>query len=349
MPMLALAQSYPSPTFNNLTVNGTFTATGKVGLSSLAAQAANTAVANVTGSSATPAAVALPSCSVANGALQYTSGTGFSCGTSFALTSGNLGQFAPTTSAQLAAVISDETGSGAVVFATSPTISGATISGGTINNTPVGATTPNTGAFTTLSATSTVSGAGFSTYLASPPAIGSTAANSGAFTTISASGAITPSQTSGIVGTTTNNNANAGSLGEYICAQVTNGGSPTGCSTNSSTPVSLTSNTPANITSVSLTAGDWQCTGVAQFFPAGSTVTTQATAGISSTSATLPTANAQTANSNPPSTAGIGIQFVVPPVRQLLSATTTVYLVSNSVFSTSTETGGGRIDCRRMR
>jgi len=35
---------------------------------------------------------------------------------------------------------------------TSPTVSGATITGGTINNTTVGASTPSTGAFTTLSA-----------------------------------------------------------------------------------------------------------------------------------------------------------------------------------------------------
>ena len=44
-----------------------------------------------------------------------------------------------------------------------------------INGT-VGATTPASGAFTTLSASSTVSGAGFSNYLASPPAIGGTTA-----------------------------------------------------------------------------------------------------------------------------------------------------------------------------
>jgi hypothetical protein len=52
------------------------------------------------------------------------------------------------------------------------------------HNGTVGATTPNTGAFTTLSASSTVSGTGFSTYLASPPAIGGTAAAAGTFTTI---------------------------------------------------------------------------------------------------------------------------------------------------------------------
>ena len=41
---------------------------------------------------------------------------------SYALKSGNLSQFASTTSAQLAALISDETGSGALVFASAPTI-----------------------------------------------------------------------------------------------------------------------------------------------------------------------------------------------------------------------------------
>ena len=84
-------------------------------------------------------------------------------------------------SANLRNAISDETGSGALVFATSPTlvtpilgtvtsgdISACTstglvltspvISGGTINNTPIGATTSNTGKFTTL-ATSVVTNA----------------------------------------------------------------------------------------------------------------------------------------------------------------------------------------------
>ncbi len=57
----------------------------------------------------------------------------------------------------------------------------------------IGSTTPNTGAFTTLSATSTVSGAGFSAYLASPPAIGGSAAAAGTFTTLLASSSITDS------------------------------------------------------------------------------------------------------------------------------------------------------------
>ena len=55
----------------------------------------------------------------------------------------------------------------------------------------IGSTTPNTGAFTTLSASSTVSGAGFSAYLASPPTIGGTVAGAGSFSTLSASGNFT--------------------------------------------------------------------------------------------------------------------------------------------------------------
>lgn len=332
--MLALAQSYPSPTFNNLTVNGTFTATGKVGLGSLAAQAANTAVANVTGSSATPTAVALPSCSVANGALQYTSGTGFSCGTSFALTSGNLSQFAATTSAQLAGIISDETGSGSAVFGTNPTISGATLSGGTINNTPVGATTASTGAFTTLSASSTVSGTGFSTYLASPPAIGGTAANTGRFTTLQATGSITPSSTAGIVGTTTNDSANAGSIGEIL--------------SNSTTGTSLTNNTAANVTSVSLTAGDWDVQCSIQYNPAGGTTMTGFQGGVSTTSAVVG-AFGTFFRINATFGTGAPQTFTSPITRISLTATTTVYAVAVAAFGGSTMTGDGIIRARRVR
>jgi len=50
-----------------------------------------------------------------------------------AITGNGLNQFASTTSAQLAGVISDETGSGALVFGTSPTIGTPAITGGTIN------------------------------------------------------------------------------------------------------------------------------------------------------------------------------------------------------------------------
>ena len=65
-----------------------------------------------------------------------------------------------------------------------------TIASGVINNATIGATTANTGAFTTLSATSTFGGSGVDAKFASPPAIGSSAAGTGAFTTLAASGAV---------------------------------------------------------------------------------------------------------------------------------------------------------------
>lgn len=58
-------------------------------------------------------------------------------------------------------------------------------------NGTVGATTPATGAFTTLSASSTVSGTGFSTYLAAPPAIGGTTPAAGSFNGLTITGACT--------------------------------------------------------------------------------------------------------------------------------------------------------------
>ncbi len=78
-----------------------------------------------------------------------------------AYTGNNLSVFAATTSAQLAGVISDETGSGALVFATSPSL-----------------TTPNIGAATGTSLTAT------GTILSSGGAIGYTTGAGGAVTQV---------------------------------------------------------------------------------------------------------------------------------------------------------------------
>lgn len=52
---------------------------GGVGVNSIAAIAANTVLANATGSSAAPTAFAMPSCTGSTNALGYTSGTGIIC------------------------------------------------------------------------------------------------------------------------------------------------------------------------------------------------------------------------------------------------------------------------------
>ncbi|MFD1557101.1 hypothetical protein ACFSHT_15980 [Paraburkholderia silviterrae] len=70
-----------SLTVPGLTVTGGLTATGLVTTADLAAQAANTVLANATSSSASPAAFTMPSCSSSSSALQWTAGSGFTCGT----------------------------------------------------------------------------------------------------------------------------------------------------------------------------------------------------------------------------------------------------------------------------
>lgn len=72
------------------------------------------------------------------------------------------------------------------------------ITGGSIDNTPIGATTPSTGAFTTLSANGAVSGAGFTAFMASPSPIGSTTPNTGGFTTVTLTPQTTPALVNGI-------------------------------------------------------------------------------------------------------------------------------------------------------
>ena len=84
-----------------------------------------------------------------------------------AVTTGKLSQFAATTSAELAGVISDETGSGALVFGTSPTLTTPTLGVATVTTVnKVTITAPASGstlviadgATLTASATATVSG-----------------------------------------------------------------------------------------------------------------------------------------------------------------------------------------------
>jgi hypothetical protein len=64
------------------------------------------------------------------------------------------------------------------------------ITGGSIDGTLIGNTTPSNASFTTLAASGVVSGVGFSNYLNSPPSIGGVAANTAAFTTLSASNTV---------------------------------------------------------------------------------------------------------------------------------------------------------------
>lgn len=206
--------------------------------------------------------------------------------------------------------------------------------GSTINNTPIGNITPSTGAFTTLSASSTVSGTGFSTYLASPPAIGTASPASGKFTTLQSTGTFTPSTTSGIVGTTLANNAQAGSVGEVLTA--------------SANTVNVPSAINTNVVTLSLSAGDWDIQGTIVFYPAGSTVPSALISGLSSTSTTFGGLGTYVVTRATFATGGNEAQ-TTPIVRFNVSTTTTIYLVAQVSYTVSTMTADSVIFARRVR
>jgi len=130
---------------------------------------------------------------------------------------------------------------------TSKTLTSPVISGGTINNASVGATTASTGAFTTLSASSTVSGTGFSTYLASPPAIGGTTAAAITGTTITAN-TVFAGPINGTIGATTP------STGSFTTLAASSTVSGTGFSTYLASPPAIGGTTAAAITGTTITA-----------------------------------------------------------------------------------------------
>lgn len=204
---------------------------------------------------------------------------------------GNAASLGSFSSAALSGALTDETGSGAAVFATSPVL-----------------VTPTLGAATATS-------------IAFSPTTG------------------------GIIGTGTNDNAGAGKVGEYVSSIIGNG-----------TPVSLTTSTNTNITSISLTAGDWDVWGMVSFTPAATTNTTEYITAINTVSATLP------GLSNPdkeivlgfPSAGNVianGDPYNMPPMitRFSLSTTTTVFLIGRAAFTVSTQSAFGHIQARRVR
>lgn len=106
---------------------------GNITLTKMAAQAANSVVANFTSGSASPVAYAMASCSGNNNGEIYTTNTGLGCGTNFAQL--NVAQtqsalYTFGTNISIGGVTATgATGTGKVVFDTSPTVSSATLTG----------------------------------------------------------------------------------------------------------------------------------------------------------------------------------------------------------------------------
>lgn len=151
-----------------------------------------------------------------------------------------------------------------------------------------------------------------------------------------------------IVGTATNDSASAGAIGEIISSSIAQGSA-----------VSLTTVTPVNITSISLTAGDWDVYLFAHFNGGATTTVNYLEASISLTTGTL----LETAGSaglwtasfvsaapfNFGHSAAVNVTVPVGPVRISIAGTTTVYFVAQAAFATSTCQAFGVLRARRVR
>lgn len=151
---------------------------------------------------------------------------------------------------------------------------------------------------------------------------------------LNVTGAIAPHQTNGIIGTTTNNNATAGSIGEYISS--------------SSGSTAMTTATPNNLISLSLSGGDWDVQCVTQFNAGAGAAAAQYIVGPNTVSATFGTFDKSTLLTLPFTTQGTQ-NISSPVVRFSLASTTTTYCISQATFSGGTLAAVGFIRARRVR
>lgn len=142
----------------------------------------------------------------------------------------------------------------------------------------------------------------------------------------------------GIVGTATNDSADAGNVGEVVLSSIT---SPTNYPA---------TNTWGDLTSISLTAGDWDIAALTQQTTPG-TMTGETRLGISTTSGN--SATGLTIGYNrltfPNATAVADSGASIPMYRLSLASTTTVYLKFFTEYSSGTPKAVGTIIARRRR
>jgi hypothetical protein len=116
--------------------------------------------------------------------------------------------------------------------------------------------------------------------------------------------------------------------------------------------ITLTTATAANVTSISVPPGDWEIFGNCIFTPAATTVKTANSTSISATSATFGSQDsvAQLFYGSTGLTGGTTADYL--PLANFivhLTATTTYYLISYSIFTTSTMKAAGTITARRYK
>lgn len=148
----------------------------------------------------------------------------------------------------------------------------------------------------------------------------------------------------GWFGTQTNDNATTGYVGEILTSQIL---SASAVSLSATSAVTDASASAVNVTSVTLTPGDWDVTGVVDIATSGTTATdvyagTSATSGVLAADSTFALPVTYTTVTNTAS-------LPTPVVRYSVAAATPVYLTSRALYSAGTTTAYGTIRARRVR
>lgn len=144
--------------------------------------------------------------------------------------------------------------------------------------------------------------------------------------------------TGGLKGTTTNNDATALNVGEYVLASVVQGSA-----------TALTTATPKTVTSISLTAGDWDVTGVGALTGASTGTEFDVAVGTTTNSFTGTVLGDTRCQTPTVSLTGADASLMIPAARFSLSGTTTVYLIVQETFTIGTPAAYGRLSARRVR
>lgn len=266
---------------------------------------------------------------------------------------------ATPSSANLRSALTDETGTGAAVFGTAPTISQPNLVGTTTND---NASAGNFGEYidtgtgnnnATATVTMTIASPCVVTWTNHKFTLGTTTAlrftTTGALPTGLTAGTtyyLKPIDANTFNVATTAANALAGTF-------INTSGSQSGTHTGD-VNVSLVAATAQDVAAVSLTAGDWDVSGQILVFTSATTTVTFVGGGLSLVSNTIDRTWGRrlsidfSNNTQVPGNSEYTV-FNIGPARFSLSATTTIFAHAQSNFGTSTAFSAGWIRARRIR